>query len=158
MAISSAKFHIGGIFKRSLYIKRGGLSIHVTVKTGSTVVSCGDIVVSPYSVKIHGIHYKSGAVVRIKVKSDDRSDLFPFQYATIKNFYIYKDHKIICAQKLHVIDTNVHIRGIQVKLLEDVLLFRSDDLFSHGVLHLKQQGFEVYLIEKDNRINPTFFY
>ena len=25
-------------------------------------------------------------------------------------------------------------------------------------LHLKEQGLEIYLIEKDNRINPTFFY
>ena len=123
----------------------------MTVKTGSTLFSYGDIVVSPYRAYIHRIHYKSGAVVRVEVKSDDQSDLFPFQYATITNFYIYKDHKIICAQKLHVIDTNVHIRGIQVKLLEDVLLFCSDDLFSHGVLYLKQQGLEVYLIEKDNR-------
>ena len=108
--------------------------------------------------KIHGIYYKSGAVVRVKIISDDQSDPFPFQYAKIKDFYIYQDHKIFSTQKLHVIDTNAHIKGIQVELLEDVLLFCSDDLFSHGVLHLKQQGLEVYLIEKDNRISPTFFY
>ena len=88
------------------------------------------------SIKIHGIHYKSGAVVRVRVNSD-QSGTFHFQYATIKDFYIYKDHT---AQKLHVIDTNVHIRGIKVELLEDVLLFCSDDLFCHGVLHLKWQG------------------
>ena len=72
---------------------------------------------------------------------------FLFSMLQLKTFTFIIDHKIICAQKLHVIDTNVHIRGIQVKLLEDVLLFYSDDLFSHGVLYLKQQGLEVYLIE-----------
>ena len=76
----------------------------------------------------------------------------------IKDFYIYKDHKIFTAQKLNVIGSNTHIRGIQVKFIEDVLLFHSDDLYCHGVLHLKQQGLDMYLIEKDNRVKPTFFY
>ena len=49
--------------------------------------------------KIHGIYYKSGAVVRVKIKSDDQSDPFPFQYAKIKDFYIYQDHKIFSTQK-----------------------------------------------------------
>ena len=66
--------------------------------------------------KIHGIHYKSGAVVRVTIKSD-QSETFPFQYAKIKDFYIYKDNKIVTAQKLNVIASNRHIRGIQVELL-----------------------------------------
>ena len=68
----------------------------------------------------------------------------------------YKDHKIFTAQKLNVIGSNTHIRGIQVEIIEDVLLFRSNDLYCHGVLHLKQQGLDTYLIEKDNRVKPTF--
>ena len=55
----------------------------------------------------------------------------PFQYAKM-DFYIYKDHKIFIAQNLNVIG---NIRSIQVELIEDVLLFRSDDLYCHGVLH-----------------------
>ena len=97
--------------------------------------------------------------MRVTVQSDqDQSETFPFQYAKIKNFYIYKDYKIFIAQKLNVIGSNAHIRGIQVQLVEGVLLFRSDDLYCHGVLHLKQQGLDMYLIEKDNRVKPTFFY
>ena len=38
-----------------------------------------------------------------------------------------------------------------------MLLFRSDNLYCHGVLHLKQQGLDTYLIEKDNRVKPTKF-
>ena len=118
------------------------------------------IAISPYranSIKIHGIHYKSGAVVHVTVQSD-QSETFPFQYAKIKDFYIYKDHKIFIAQRLNVIGSNTHIRSIQVELIEDVLLFCSDDLYCHGVLHLKQQGLDTYLVEKDNRVKPTFFY
>ena len=51
-----------------------------------------------------------------------------------------------------------YIRGIQVELIEDVLLFRSDDLYCHGVLHLKQQGLGMYLIEKDNRVNQSYIF
>ena len=47
---------------------------------------------------------------------------FPFQYAKIKNFYIYKDYKIFIAQKLNVIGSNTHIRGMQVELIEDEFL------------------------------------
>lgn len=60
--------------------------------------------------KIHGIHYKSGAVVRVTANQKH----FFFNYAKIKDFYIYKDHKIFTAQKLNVIRSNTHIRGIQV--------------------------------------------
>ena len=49
--------------------------------------------------------------------------------AKIKDFYIYKDHKILTAQKLHVIGSNTHIRGIQVELIEDMLLFRWSSSF-----------------------------
>ena len=114
---------------------------------------------SPYranSIKIHGIHYKSGAIVRVAVQSD-QSETFPFHYAKIKDFYIYKDH-IFTTQKLNVIGSNTHIRGIQVELIEDVLLFRSDDLYCHGVLNLKQQALDTYLIEKGNRVKSTFIY
>ena len=57
--------------------------------------------ISPYranSIKIHGIHYKSGVVVRVTVQLDQSE--IPFQYAKIKDFYIYKDHKIFIVQKL----------------------------------------------------------
>ena len=36
------------------------------------------------------------------VKSD-QSETVPFQYGKLKDFYIYKDHKIITVQKLNVI-------------------------------------------------------
>ena len=94
--------------------------------------------------------------MRVTLQSAETT--FPFQYAKIKNFYIYKDYKIFIAQKLNVIGSNSHIRGIQVELVEDELLFRSDDLYHHGVLHLKPQGLDAYLIEKDNRVKPTFFF
>ena len=104
------------------------------------------------SIKIHGIHYKSGAVVCVK---SYQSETFPFQYAKINAFYVYKDHKIITAQKLNVISRHQHMKAIQVEIIEEVLLFLSDDFYCHGVLHLKQYG---YLIEKDNRVKPAFFY
>ena len=41
---------------------------------------------------------------------------------------------------------------MQVELIDDVLLFRSDDLYCHGVLHVKQQGLDTYLIESKTYI------
>ena len=85
--------------------------------------------------------------MRVTVQSD-QSGKFPFQYARIKEIYIYKDYKIFIAQKLNVIGSNTHIRGIQVEVIKDVLLFRFDDLYCH--CHLKEQGLDTYLIKKDN--------
>ena len=45
--------------------------------------------------------------------------------------------KYLPHKKLNVIGSNTHIRGIQVELIEDVLLFRSDNLYCHGVLHFE---------------------
>ena len=87
-----------------------------------------------------------------------QSETFPFQYAKINAFYVYKDHKIITAQKLNVISRHQHMKAIQVEIIEEVLLFLSDDFYCHGVLHLKQHGCNMYLIEKDNRVKPAFFY
>ena len=104
---------------------------------------------------MHGIHYKSGAVVRVQ---SYQSETFPFQYAKIKEFYVYKDHKIIFAHKLNIITSNQHMRAIEVEITEEAMLFLSDDLYCHGVLHLKQHRLNMYLVEKDNRVKPTFFY
>ena len=68
---------------------------------------------------------------------------------------MYKDYKIITATKLNVISTNQHMRAIEVEIIEDVLLFVSDDLYCHEVLHLKREGLDMYLIEKDNRVHHT---
>ena len=80
----------------------------------------------------------------------------PFLFSTLKS----RTSTFIRTIKylLNVISSNSHIRGIQVELIEDELLFRSDDLYCHGVLHLKQQGLDAYLIEKVIPVKPTFFY
>ena len=52
--------------------------------------------------------------MHVTIQSDQSETTFPFQYAKIKNFYIYKDYKIFMAQKLNVIGSNTHIRGIYI--------------------------------------------
>ena len=97
--------------------------------------------------RIHGIPYKLGSVLRVKSS--------PFLYAKIADMYIYKDHKIFITYKVNVQYFNQHMRAIEVEITEEICcLF--DDLYCHGVLHLKQ--LDMYLIEKDNRVNPSFFY
>jgi len=93
----------------------------------------------------------------IRVKSC-QSEMLPFQYAKIKDIYICKDHKIILSNKLNVVAVNPHIRGIEVEITDEELVCLSDDLHCHRVLHFKQLGNVIYLIEKDNRVKSTFFY
>ena len=38
-----------------------------------------------------------------------QSEAFSIQYVKVKEFYVYKDYKIITATKLNVISTNQHM-------------------------------------------------
>lgn len=87
-----------------------------------------------------------------------QSEMLPFKYAKIKDIYICKDHKIILSNKLNVVTVNPHIRGIEVEITDEELVCLFDDLHYHRVLHFKQLGNVIYLIEKDNRVKSTFFY
>lgn len=46
---------------------------------------------------------------------------------------------------------NLKIHGTQYK--SD----HTDQLYCHGVLHLKHQGSHAYLIEKENWVNPAIY-
>ena len=93
----------------------------------------------------------------VRVRSSESDAVLPFQYAYIIDIYIYRDHKILVTNIINIIRFDPHIRAIEVAVTEDVMLCHIIDLHCHGVLHLKHQGLHTYLIEKDNRVTPTFF-
>ena len=95
--------------------------------------------------------YKSGAVIRIK------SSQSKFEYAKIEDIYVYRDHKIMVTNLVQVISVNSHLRAFKINVTEKVVLYHTDQLYCHGVLHLKHQGPHAYLIEKDNWVNPAIY-
>ena len=54
------------------------------------------------SMKIYGILYKPGAIIRVKMNQVQDDDV-PFQYTLIKDIYIYKHHKLIIGQLIKYI-------------------------------------------------------
>ena len=80
-----------------------------------------------------------------------------FHYAQIKELYVYKDHKIMLTNKIKVVLICPHIRSIKVLVTEQELLCHVDNLYCHGVLHLKYYENDIYLIEKDNWIKPLLY-
>ena len=101
--------------------------------------------------KIHGTLYKNGAVIRIK------SSRSKFDYSRIEDIYVYRDHKIMVTSHIQVVSVNSQLRAFKINITDEVQLHHSDQLYCHGVLHLKQQGLHTYLIEKDNWVSPTIY-
>ena len=58
---------------------------------------------------------------------------------------------------IQVASVNSQLRALKINLTDEVRLYHSDQLYCHGILHLKQQGLYTYLIEKDNWVSPTIY-
>ena len=106
-------------------------------------------------VKIHGTTYKQGSVIRIT--SNDEQDL-PFVYAQIVHVYVYQDFKIFITNTLSINDFVNNLRAISVDVTSNSLVCLSTQLYSHGVLHIKQHAHSSYIIEKDHWAKHTLFY
>ena len=72
----------------------------------------------------------------------------------IHHIYIYNDNKFMI---IKLIAIHSHIQAFKVTVTDQSTLFHTDDLYCHGVLHLKQQGPHLYLVEKDNWVKPTVY-
>ena len=108
------------------------------------------------SMKIYGILYKPGAIIRVKMNQVQDDDV-PFQYTLIKDIHIYKHHKLIIGQLIKYICCCPHIRANKVELTEQCIICCPEDLYCHGVLHLMERGSDFFLIEKDNRISAVVY-
>ena len=119
----------------------------------TVVVLC---IYSCKGVKIHGTTYKQGSVIRI-TSNDEQGDL-PFIYAQIVHVYVYQDYKIFITNILSISDFVNNLRAINVDVTSNSLVCLSTQLYSHGVLHIKQHAHSSYIIEKDHWAKHTLFY
>ena len=99
--------------------------------------------------------YKIGSVIRVKSQEEGP---VPFDYVTIHRVFVYKDYKIFMGKKVTIIKFDEHLRAIELVLTENSSLSLSTQLYSHGVLHLKQKEQRYYVVEKDNWVKPSLFY
>ena len=51
---------------------------------------------------------------------------------------------------IQVVSINSQLRAFKINVTDEVGLYHCDQLYCHGVHHLKQPGLHTYLIEKDN--------
>ena len=132
----------------------------VCVRTRVSTIRCLRLffvyICSCKGVKIHGTTYKQGSVIRI-TSNDEQGDL-PFVYAKIVHVYVYQDFKIFITNTLSVSDFVNNLRAIRVDVTSNSLVCLSTQLFSHGVLHIKQHVHSSYIIEKDHWTKHTFFF
>ena len=106
--------------------------------------------------KIHGVLYKCGSIIRIA--SSDDSEVLPFTYAQIKRVYVHLDHKIFVTNIVQVCKVVQPLRSLSVVVTEQPLLCLSTHLYCHGVLHLKHHNHSFYLVEKDHWLKHSVFY
>ena len=105
--------------------------------------------------KTHGVQYRCGAIVRVKILCEP--GMLPFKYAQIKEIYVYEDQKVMLMQVVEVISAIHHLRAITVTITEEMYLSHYNNLYCHGVLHLKQLESNYYIVEKDHWNKQTFF-
>ena len=93
---------------------------------------------------IHGIHYKSGTVIRMQNETG-------FEYCIIEEILIYNDEKIFITKSLQLEGYDGKLCAFHVSAtgIEKVVLFK--DFYCHGILHLKNKSGKLYIVEKDNR-------
>ncbi len=109
----------------------------------------------PNFVKIHGVRYTENAVVRIKDHGTVTisAEHPQFTYCIIHDIYVIEDNKVFKVRQLKVADNTPHLRSTCLELSETILLLTYNDFYSHGVLHLKTGGDQLYIIEKDTCIS-----
>ncbi len=99
--------------------------------------------------KIHGVRYTENAVIRIKDHATFSAEHPHFTYCVIQDVYVIEDNKVFEVKQLEVGDNAPHLKSICLELSETILLVTYNDFYSHGILHLKTKGDQLYIIEKD---------
>ena len=74
-------------------------------------------------VKVHGIKYTNGVVVRVKAQPTIEENGDPFIYLQIKDIYVYKDHKIFVLQVMKVVQFVEHFRAFNIQLPDMTVMF-----------------------------------
>ena len=97
--------------------------------------------------KIHGIKYENGDVVRMK-KSTESDGLEPFCYCCIRDIYVYEDEKIFNVETLNIVQYYEHCRAIEVKMTGQTLWNVYANFFCHEMLPLKKRDGRLYLVEQ----------
>ena len=85
-----------------------------------------------------------GSVVRIK-------NMTGFEYYIIEDIIVYQGHKILEIIQLDVCGFDEHLQAYLIKVTEFKRFCSFDNLFCHGVLHIKEKHHKLYLIERDNQ-------
>ncbi len=100
--------------------------------------------------KILGTTYLCGAVVRVHTPVQ-LGTTDPFVYCQIQEVYGYNDHKIFLTNVVQILSYEEHFKAVKVVITEQPLLCHVNELYCHGVLHLKPKGNDLYIVERDNR-------
>ena len=53
--------------------------------------------------------------------------------------------------EVNIVSIDEHLRAMEIKITNQVMLINYRHLYCHGVLHPKPRGTKVYIVEKDNR-------
>ena len=133
--------------------------VYPWLSTAQNLQSLFCVLYSCKGVKIHGITYKQGSLIRITSNDGQGDPLFVYaQVVCTRIVYVYQDFKIFITNKLSISDFVNNLRAISVDVTSDSLVCLSTQLYSHGVLHIKQHAHSSYIIEKDHWAKHTLFY
>ena len=102
--------------------------------------------------KIHGVKYSVGALVRVKTSPSLENESDPFSYGQIQHMYVFNDHKIFVLRKVKVLEFVEHFRAVEVEVTNITQLCLLEDMFTHGVLHIKNKLERQYITDYHFRV------
>ena len=74
-------------------------------------------------------------------------------YGQIEDIYVHNDHKIFVLSVVKIVQYVEHLRAIEIEITDRTLLCLNEDIFRHGVLHIKQKAGRLYIIDYEFRVS-----
>ena len=84
----------------------------------------------------------------VRVKSCEEDGSRGHDYCKLCNIYVYNDNmKVFVVEVLHVCSFVDHLKAYHVIPTHKYIIVHYNDLYSHGVLHIKEKNSRLYVVE-----------
>ena len=88
--------------------------------------------------KIHGIKYQAGMVVRIKKIPGH------IVYCQLQDIYLVKDHNIFKSEQMNVVE---YMEAIKLSFPNEIIMFVFENFTSHATLTIRCKDNEAFIVD-----------
>ena len=129
-------------FSTSCYFDDFLRALNIQPTTPMLVLKCRQV-------QIHGVQYKEGSVVRLKLRPSS-SNPNPYNYGHILSVYVYNEVKFFVCKVYDVVQYDEHFACVQVKESHLNMLVPFNDLYSTGLVSFHITQSMCIVIERDH--------